>query len=519
MKVNNEIIDVLNQTLHNEGIEFDKRLKIVVDLINYKFNKTTKPKQNLIDIIESVSINKSELFQKVFMFYGNKITKIKLDQYYTPITIGEFITNLCDKGKSLIDPACGSGDLAINYQGNITLWDISPEIIEICKFNYELQEKKYTIECTNSLINDVSNTFDYCVLNPPFGTSTVITDPAVLNQYELGKNKKKEEIGILFIEKGIRLLKDNGIIFIILPNGYLGNNTKNTKQLREYLQEYQILAIIELPNHTFIRSGTGVSTSLLILKKTKPTHKFIVHQIQNIGYVLNKKNTPYKYKMNGSELLLVDNKPVLDNDFDTCFKTVHDFINNKKTTLTTIGKSNILDVKRYLPNYTSIIEKAKHTYNKVSDYVVNETGKFKIIKEKEYLYLDIKQVNTPNYNSTNILYGYELPGRAKIILKKNDIIVSKLKGKIVFTILLEDDIICSNGFCLLRPKDYESAVILFANLFSNDFKQQHVSLCTGSIMESITEKDIKNIYVNSEIDYGKYNNIIKALEVINSELK
>ena len=139
----------------------------------------------------------------------------------------------------------------------------------------------------------------------------------------------------------------------------------------------------------------------------------------------------------------------------------------------------------------------------------------------EYLYLDIKQITTPIYNKNNLIYGYDLPGRAKIKLKKYDIIVSKLKSnKNTFTIILDDvdNIICSNGFALLRPKDYNSAIIIFANLFSNSFHIQHSALCTGSIMESISDTDIKNIYIDQNIDIAKYVKIIEALNTINNEL-
>lgn len=94
-------------------------------------------------------------------------------------------------------------------------------------------------------------------------------------------------------------------------------------------------------------------------------------------------------------------------------------------------------------------------------------------------------------------------------MKKFDIIVSKLKGKINFTIILDDydNRIGSNGFALLRPNDYKNTLILFANLFTEDFKIQHNSLATGSIMETINEEDIKII----DIYYMKINNYLKKM--------
>lgn len=543
---NNYIVDDVNQLLHNEGIEFNSRLEIIINMIRYKFNNETfsvntndAVKTKVIELFDKIVLDKNELLQRIFMFYCNKKTKINLDQFYTPITIGSFISNMIISNKNIIDPACGTGDLIVCYDGNLTAWDVSPDAVEVCEYNYTLNEKKYEMDCVNS-IKDTSksnNTFDYCAINPPFGSSTVITDREILDKYELGKNKKKEEIGILFIERAMKLLKDDGIAFIILPNGYLGNSSKNTSELRSYLLRYRIISILELPCNTFSRSGTGVSTSLLIVQKKKmeSNYNIFIKKIENIGYVLNKKNTPYKYKTVNGNYMIKDNKPILDNDFNDCCNELKSFINTEKIdnfdnnyecadyeiVNTSELESNILDINRYLSRYKSIVSNYRITNKKaISNYIEKANGKFVIVSDKEYLYLDIKQITSPMYNRTNTLYGYELPGRAKIQLQKHDIIVSKLKGKISFTIILDDadNIICTNGFALLRPKNYKNAVILFANLFTNEFKIQHNALCTGSIMETISDLEIKKIYINEDIDFKKYETIINALSVINNEL-
>lgn len=550
IKKNNCLVDDINQLLHNEGIEFTKRLDIIISLINYKFNgieitheidKSLKNKIN--DIFKTFTFDKSELIQKIFMFYGSKTLKVELDQFYTPITIGLFINSLCIPKKKIIDPACGTGDLLVNYNGDIHLWDVSPDVINICKFNYKLNNNQYKAQCINSIktYDKDNGIYDYCCLNPPFGNSTVITDTKLLNQYKLGRNKKREEIGILFIERTINLLKNDGIAFIILPNGYLGNSSKNTKQLRNYLLSYRIISIIELPNNTFSRSGTGVSTSMVIVQKRKmdTPYKIFIKKIINIGYVLNKKNTPYKFKTLNGNYILKNNKPIIDNDFEDCFYQLQSFIHNENINHLLKDSSfnnqiinfdiintdkldtDILDINRYLSTYTNIIRNISNNHSSIKKYIIEDaTGKFDIIKDKEYIYLDIKQITSPIYNKNNRIYGYDLPGRAKIMLKKHDIIVSKLKGKITFTIILDDsdNIICTNGFALLRPKDYKSAIILFANLFTTEFNIQHNSLSTGSIMSSISEKDIKNIYIKNDIDTSKYESVVNALITINSEL-
>ena len=258
-------------------------------------------------------------------------------------------------------------------------------------------------------------------------------------------------------------------------------------------------------------------------------------KIDNIGYVLNKKNTPYKYKMIDGDYVLSHGKPVLDNDLEDCLCEIMDFCAQEKITElksqsgyspaynivnTSELKSIILDAKQYQPSYKNVLRSMRQC-KRIKEFLqTNYATDFSKENNKKYLYLDIKQITSPIYKKENLLYGYELPQRAKHMVKKYDILVSKLLGKISFTMILNDNdnLVCTNGFCVLRPKDYKSAVVLFGNLFSKEFEIQHNSNCFGSIMETIMEKALKNIFIKDDIEYKKYDNLIQALTVIQNEL-
>ena len=81
-----------------------------------------------------------------------------------------------------------------------------------------------------------------------------------------------------------------------------------------------------------------------------------------------------------------------------------------------------------------------------------------------------------------------------------------------------DNLIASNGFTVIRPKDNKSLVIIFANLFTESFKTQHQSMVTGSIMETLSDDNIKNIYINEDIDFDKYTSILSSIAILNREL-
>jgi len=339
---NTKFLDQINQYLHNRGIELVKRYDIITGILLEK--DTTKLASTEIiewvqDKMSTVSIEKNEIYQIIFMFFGNHYFKKQLDQFYTPMTICNFINSLLVPGRTAIDPACGTGDLLNQYQGDITLVDKSESVLEMTKFIRDHLGNNATIENKDSLkelpLRELK--YDYCILNPPFGTKTLTTDKDILKLYELGKDRKKQEIGILFIELGLKLLKKNGVLFAIVPNGYLGNTKSEYVCMRRLIvEQYSLLGIIKLPDNAFARSGTGVATSILIIQNKKPQIKYsiFIEDVKTIGYILNKKNTPFKYKMNcdGYYQHDTDFNPILDEGLTDAKSKFHQFVSKKKYT-------------------------------------------------------------------------------------------------------------------------------------------------------------------------------------------
>ena len=549
IKNNHSFVQNINQILHNESIIRSERYNIIMSILfNNKYNKDIDIDiyNKIKNILKNISLNKHEIFQIVFMFFSNEYFKYKLDQFYTPINICNLFSDLMIENKDCVDTCCGTGDLVNYYKGNLFMFDKSKDVIEITKFISKKLNNKAVIKCTdslNTLIDDIKR-YDYCVINPPFGSKTIINDKHILQKYKLTKNKKKEEIGILFIELGLSILNKDGILFCILPDGYLGNITDKYLQLRKYIVDnYKILGIIKLPTNSFKRSGTGVSTSILIIQNTNISkdYEIFIYDAKNIGYILNKKNTPFKYKMNNGSYVMCNNKPILDNDLIECSKQFKYFsyvnkinginynkikINYNSFNINELDKYLILDIKRYLPLYKNIIYNSiQNKFKKLKHYCDLNINIYNKVKNKKYKYIQINSVNTPLFNYTE-LYGYDMPNRAKWVVKKNDIIVSKLKGNISFCIITKDydNLVASNGFIVLRGKStnpdniLKNISIIFANLFNTNFKIQHQYLVTGSIMESISNNNLYNIYITENIDYKKFEKIIESLISLNDIL-
>jgi len=541
---NSKIINQINQLFHNKGIKQEARFDLLIKLLEENNadnadNSFDSKFSDVLTLINSLDYSNKDLIQEMFMLLGSKFTKYKLDQFYTPLTISKFISGLMIEGLEAIDPAGGTGDLLLYYNGNKTIWDIDEDALKLCKFNYELNKQiNYNLVCKNSLTDFASNQgqYNYVTMNPPFGSSTVITDKAILDKFELGRGKKKQEIGILFIELGLKLLKDNGVLFIIVPAGYVGNGNNNCSEMREMLLNNRLLASIELPKNTFKRSGTGVNTYLLIIQKkvltmTKP-YEIFISSIENIGYNLTKKETPLKYNVvpsTGTRLVDDNGKPILDNDLELCYNKFSSFSNENLVTQLKIAScsndyesvttseltSNIIDIKRYTSTYLQVVIKLKGlngtTVNKLAKLINKNT---KIENTKKYKYIDISEISSPFYSFKD-LYGWELPSRAKYTLKKYDILISKLEGTMSYCVILDDsdNYISTNGVAVVRPNNMTALYILLTNIMKKDFVTQHTAYLTGSIMASLADEDIGAFLIDDKtVDIESTKKILETLE-------
>ena len=92
----------------------------------------------------------------------------------------------------------------------------------------------------------------------------------------------------IFFEQYHRLLREDGIAEIVIPDGLLSNSS--FQSVRDWIMtHFQILAIISLPDYTFKKFDAGVKTSVIFLKKHKYTttnrikaakHKYLAAAIE-----------------------------------------------------------------------------------------------------------------------------------------------------------------------------------------------------------------------------------------------
>jgi type I restriction enzyme M protein len=158
------------------------------------------------------------------------------------------------------------------------------------------------IECNDALLpydnfdprRDIKPSKYHVVLtNPPFGAKEKrkeVLKTFVLGKTSQGKTRKSQRKEILFIERCLDLLRSEGRLGIVLPDGIL-NNPKDVYVRNYILNNAKVIGVVSLPAFTFVPFGSGMKTSLVFLQKLKKGEKtewgeypIFLAIAENIGY-------------------------------------------------------------------------------------------------------------------------------------------------------------------------------------------------------------------------------------------
>ena len=151
--------------------------------------------------------------------------------------------------------------------------------------------------------------------------------------------------------------------------------------------------------------------------------------------------------------------------------------------------------------YKSDIEKDKSQRIPLKDLVIINPDRinkkdFKNSNQK-FRYAEIKSVNT----ETNFIGKYnnyeasELPKRATLKAKKHDILFPKIRPESGAVAYVNKECIVSNTLTVLRPRKGISSRLLYLILTSKRVIEDLGKLSKGSVIPSLTLKDIKNYYL------------------------
>jgi excisionase family DNA binding protein len=252
------------------------------------------------EVLASVSFQGSNFDLKGVTYeevIRNTFDKGDHQQFFTPHQIITFMVKMMEphlKGV-VADPACGTaGFLAEVLRSGISSskligLEIDERLAWVSGINLLLHgAKKFETLCLTqggTLGPQAERLFgkvDAILTNPPFGSD--FNDAEALKNFTLGRGRTARRRGILFIEQCHNLLRDKGVLAIIIDEGVL--NLPTASDVRRFiLDRFDILSIVSLPDTAFMPYA-NVSASILFLRKSSAPKKsqqvFYAHA-ENIG--------------------------------------------------------------------------------------------------------------------------------------------------------------------------------------------------------------------------------------------
>jgi type I restriction enzyme M protein len=520
-----------------------------------------------ISLTDSANDAKGLAFQK-FLASRDKTGR---GQFFTPEPVIDFCVNIIrpEPHETVIDPACGSGGFlfsALNFVRrtyphstsdyalrNLVGYDINTGIARIAKMKLLLESSDsvlrgsvanaVSIFCANTLERSSDDLvrahhvaaerggFDIVLANPPFGTTGKITNRQTLANYDLGRKWTQHEgtfhrtneilsgqvTEILFVERCLSLLREGGRMAIVLPNGHFENSS--LAHVRAYIKHHaSILAVVNLPQETFIPFGTGVKTSLLFLQKCSngaaSERTIFFGKVTKTGYQGNKNATPvYKKDSHGSVLKDSNGDALVDEDFTPLAEAYHALQSGQQShspnayTLDTASLNGRFDYDFYAPENRSLITLLERKNAvKLSEIatIVREKSPKLAEQDAQVEYIELSDINTHSFeiiNTTNQAV-HELPSRASYDVRKGDILTAVAGNSVgtsnhatALALAEHEGCICTNGFRILRNPRIDPYYLLFY-LKIDIFLRQVFMLRTGAAIPSLSDSDFANILVH-----------------------
>ena len=346
----------------------------------------------------------------------------------------------------IIDPACGSGaflitafEFLLNYnkylddkifdlvgtsdlfsdrtkeilQNNIFGVDLNKESVEITKLslwlktadkNKTLASLENNIKCGNSLIDDpeiagnlafnwekefpeifANGGFDIVVGNPPYVSAEYISEiEKTFYEKNYYSAYGRQNLYIIFYEKAINLLKENGNLGFITPYTILKN--MYYKEIREYiLKNTSILEIIDFKGITVFQDA-GVDSIILLLKKEKRI-EYDIKYINNI-----KAFETQVYDINLFKSSQITEKDDLSIQFSKNEKLLNKILGHKDT----LKLKEIIDFKQGIitgGNKNFLVSEKLANCEKV--LTGTDFNRYKLFDSNQYIIYDIEKLHRP----------------------------------------------------------------------------------------------------------------------------
>ncbi len=410
------------------------------------------------------NIEMGYIFEEIIRRF-NELSNEEAGQHYTPREVIELMVNLIfedeedladsSKIKTVYDGACGTGGMltaSIEYAKKLNSssrmlcygQELNAQTYAICKADMLIKgEDSNNIRHGNTLSGDLfpGETFDYIIMNPPFGIEWKNEKAAVLKEAEKGSDGRFpagtpaiSDSQLLFLQNAVSKMKPEGSKIAIVHNGsalFKGDAGSGESEIRRYVIENDLLdCIIQLPNDMFY--NTGIATYIWILSNKKPGHRVGKVQLINASEFYNKMRKNLGSKRNELSKEHIDNitkiyGDFVENEYSKIFE--NEYFGYRKVTvlqpeLNDDGTPKKNKKGEYIPN-----KELTDTENIPLQETIEEYMNREVIPFAKYAYIDESKTKIGyEISFTKYFYKYQEPRKTEEIMNEILEIDRKLDG-------------------------------------------------------------------------------------------
>lgn len=410
------------------------------------------------------NIEMGYIFEEIIRRF-NELSNEEAGQHYTPREVIELMVNLIfedeedltdsSKIKTVYDGACGTGGMLtasmeyakkLNSSSRMLCYgqELNAQTYAICKADMLIKgEDSNNIRHGNTLSGDLfpGETFDYIIMNPPFGIEWKNEKAAVLKEAEKGSDGRFpagtpaiSDSQLLFLQNAVSKMKPEGSKIAIVHNGsalFKGDAGSGESEIRRYVIENDLLdCIIQLPNDMFY--NTGIATYIWILSNKKPGHRVGKVQLINASDFYNKMRKNLGSKRNELSKEHIDNitkiyGDFVENEYSKIFE--NEYFGYRKVTvlqpeLNEDGAPKKNKKGDYIPNKELTDTENIPLQETIEDYMNRE-----IIPFAKYAYIDESKTKIGyEISFTKYFYKYQEPRKTEEIMNEILELDRKLDG-------------------------------------------------------------------------------------------
>jgi len=357
------------------------------------------------------------------------------------------------------------------------------------------EEKEEVQDYANKVKND---SFGLVLSNPPFSMNyqrNKEEDKYIIDQFSFTAGQSSVKSSVLFLTRYEKLLRPGGEMLIVLDDTIL--NGKSYEELRKWIMEkFVILGVHSLPFNTFLKAKANIKTSILHLRKKEDetdTQGAVFMSISNnIGHDNSLHDTPKRNNLNAiltaylewQRTGVIEEKIEFNNDVHDNLECPMQYWLTKAEDLTTERFDSFFYCPELKNLYQELNEKAEEGIIELkSGKDFNVIAKIASTKKQEYLisgdffkYVEIGDVTSYGLITKYIEVPFEdVPSRGEYQVKKGDILLAlnnSSRGTVVYVPEEFDNMICTSGFLVIRPKDEEEGLLLWYCLRSEICRKQ-----------------------------------------------